>query len=216
MVGFSLMHGGGAVLILFPPMLFVWLTIYIVVTLLALAKKRRVTKIGLIAVCTSAVLLFILWLPYGFWQRMFAGRLASGPHAAEFLSHAAAAGDIVTVKALLEHGISVDTRNRSGQSGLHAAAVQGQTAIIDYLISKGASVNAVDRMGDSPLEVSVSEKHTEAAELLERHGGKRIRGSEAQRSKAIEEIVREGIERTEPRPFAQPRAAADRPKAVGR
>ena len=77
---------------------------------------------------------------------------------------------------------------------MHAAAGRGDVKILEYLVARGANVNALDLYGDSPLELALSNGHTDAAHFLSAHGAKRMRGDEAQRSKATEAIVRRDIE----------------------
>jgi hypothetical protein len=69
--------------------------------------------------------------------------------------------------------------------------------VLEFLIAKGASLDALNRYGDSPLEEA--SESPEAARFLESHGAHRIRGTEAQRQKAVEEIVREDIARMDRR-----------------
>jgi len=199
MVGFSLMHGAlgwfTAPMLFSPPILALWLVVTVAYVLWRLAKKRPLSRISLLAIGLSVALIGTLLLPYGFWQRLFVGRLAGGLHAAEFVSYAAAVGDLGTVTAFLAHGTPIDVRNHSGQTALHAAAVEGQTAVIKHLVASGADVNAIDRYGDSPLEVATSQKHAEAAKYLADHGATLVRGSDEQRQKASCEIVEESMAR---------------------
>jgi hypothetical protein len=199
MVGFSLVHGPyGAPLLLSATLLCVWLAISLIYLVWRLAKRRPLSRTSLIAVGVSVGLLGILCLPYGFWQRQFAARLASGPHAGEFLTYAAAVGDLDTVKALVARGVSIDARDHEGKTSLHGAAVEGQMAVIQYLIANGADVNAIDRWGDSPLENAASQNHDDAAKFLLAHGAKRVHGTAEQRKKAACEIVRDGLKDTDP------------------
>jgi ankyrin repeat protein len=82
---------------------------------------------------------------------------------------------------------------RVGGRPFTGAAAKGDTQIVRYLISKGANVNAVDRFGDSPLELAVSNNQDATANLLVELGAKRIKGTEAQREKAIDDQVQEQI-----------------------
>jgi hypothetical protein len=198
MVGFSLAHGGGAILFLFPLVLVGWLVLLAVLTALSLAKKQRISRLRGAGLVVALVVLTALWPSYGFWQRLFAARLAIGLYAAKFLVLDAATGDLSTVKALLSHGVPVDARDMpDGQTALHGAAVEGQVKVIEYLVSRGADVNAMDGFGDSPLEVAITNKHNEAAQVLADHGGRRIRGDDARRRKVTEDIVRKDMESME-------------------
>ena len=194
MVGFSLAHGSGAFLLLSPILLIIWTIPAVILILRYLIKKRSIVATVWIELCVAITILSLLLLPYGFWQSLFANRLVHGSHAGEFITYAAATGDLRTVKALLSHGVPIDITDRSGKTGLHAAAVQGQIKIIEYLISKGANINAIDRYGDSPLEIAITEKHDEAAKFLSERGAQRMRGDAATRDKASKDIVREDID----------------------
>lgn len=196
MVGFALAHGHGpSFLLIFPPLLLVWLLIATLYLGWKFWKIRRISLLSLQAIISTVVLFVILSLPQGFWVRLFIERFASGPHAVNFMIHAAATGDLSTVKALLDHGILVDARDREKKTALHGAAVEGDVAVIAFLIKQGADVNAVSLWGNSPLEDAISMDRTDAAKYLEAHGAIRIRGTEEQRNKAAETIVREDIER---------------------
>jgi len=175
MVGFKLIHGSGVLLVLFPFLLISWLAVAAAYTLWRLLKRRPLSRISLVAMALSVGLLGLLDRPYGFWQRLFIDRLASGPYAARLFTYDAAIGDLATVKAFLARGVAVDVR-ANGQTALHGAAVAGQVEVIEYLIAAGADINATDRLGASPLDVAISEKRPEAAAYLADHGAKAVRG----------------------------------------
>jgi hypothetical protein len=181
-IGFSFLHGSGAILVFFPLVLVLWLAASLLFTLQRLLRRRSLSPLSVIIMVLSIGLLWVLWLPYGFWQRSFISRLTSGPHAAKFLVYDAAVGDLATVEALIAHGTPVDLRD-GGQTALHGAAVAGQTEVIKYLIAAGADVNATDRFGVSPLDVAISENHKETAAYLSDHGGKTTRGADDKRAK---------------------------------
>jgi hypothetical protein len=195
MVGFSLAHGSGALLLLSPILLIVWIIPATILSLIHLFNRRRSVTTVWVELGVALMILALFLLPYGFWQRLFADRLAHGSHAGEFMTYAAATGDLRTVKALLTHGAPVDITDRSGKTGLHTAAVQGKINVMEYLISKGANINAIDRYGDSPLEIAITEKHDDAAKYLSERGAQRFRGDETTRDKASKDIVHEDIER---------------------
>lgn len=63
-------------------------------------------------------------------------------------------------------------------------------------------MNALDRAGDSPAELAASRGHQDCKAFLEEHGGKRVRGDEAQHQKAIHAEVQDdikGMDRSRPR-----------------
>ena len=179
MVGFSLAHSGLAVLMLAPFAGAAWAIGALSLTLFRKSWQQRFRLALIVVYCLLVLLMFV---PYGFWQRLLVQKHAHGLHVGEYVSYAAAAGDLATVKAFLAQGVAVDVRSEdNGATPLHGAAVEGQIAVMEYLLSQGADVNALNSHGDSPLENAVSSKHADAAELLRAHGGRQIRGSDAQR-----------------------------------
>lgn len=115
--------------------------------------------------------------------------------------YAAAVGDLKTLDAFVSRGVSVNARDHTGATPLHAAAVGGQTAVAEFLLARGADVNAINRYGNSPLEGALSMKHDATAKFIAAKGGQRIRGTEEQRQKASDEIVREQMEEMDRRRF---------------
>ncbi|MFC1654798.1 ankyrin repeat domain-containing protein [Myxococcota bacterium] len=64
----------------------------------------------------------------------------SGPEPCCLVS-AVQAGDLETVRSLLDAGAEVDTRNRRNETPLHTAAMGGQGKIVDLLLERGAPVD---------------------------------------------------------------------------
>lgn len=179
LVGFSLIHSNSGILL---PLAFLGGLFWIAGVAIFAARSRSFgTTTG-----TLVVLYGLTWLlvetPYGFWQRLFIEKLAYGAHAPDFLTFAAARGDLQTVEAFVSRGVPVDARNREGATALHGAAVAGQLTVARYLLSNGADVNAIDKFGHTPLEDSLSVGRTEMSRLLTERGGKVIRGGEEKRN----------------------------------
>ena len=84
--------------------------------------------------------------------------------------------------------------DRQGNTALHSAAAMGRTEIVVYLMDKGADVNAVNLYGDSPLERASANHQQQVIQFLSAKGAKDIRGDEAQRQRASQEIVSRDIE----------------------
>jgi ankyrin repeat protein len=95
--------------------------------------------------------------------------------------------DFITVKALIEAGVDVNARNKSGESALHIAAVRGYQEITALLIAEGADVNAreeavkllIAKGADAkaknkesltPLQIASQKGYQSIVTLLEKHG----------------------------------------------
>jgi hypothetical protein len=189
MVGYSLAHGGGAMLLLSPLPLLVWFATVVVAIVRSWVLRRRVAGATWFDLASAGLVVGLLLVPYGVWQTLFAARLVDSPHVGDFMTHAAATGDLRTVKALVAHGARADVTDRRGATGLHVAALRNQVDVLDFLIGCDAPLDALNRAGHSPLEVAASNGASVAAELLESRGAHRIRGGEA-----AAEIVREASE----------------------
>ena len=195
MVGFSLAHGSGAVLLLAPFLLALWGAIALVLIVVNLIRKRRTDTPTYIAFGSALLLFGLLSVPSGVWQRLFIRQMAASPRAGDLLIYAAYDKDFRTVKAMLSHGVSINATDHSERrTALHAAAIAGDLRTIQFLVSNGADVNAMDRAGDSPAELAASREHQECVSFLHEHGGEQIHGDEAQHQKAIEDKVRDDIE----------------------
>ena len=135
MIGFTLLHTVG--IILFPAVLasLIWAASTVVVPVFT--KKWSLANIG--GALLVAGLLGIASLPYGFWVKAFAARIASGPHAAEFLVYMAGLGELSAVKELLEQGVPVNESNRQGRRAIEAAQSANQTEVRAYLESRGGT-----------------------------------------------------------------------------
>jgi hypothetical protein len=195
MVGFSLAHGLGVFLFLFPILLVLWLAVAVVLTVRSLIRKDQITTQRWVGLGLVVLLFVFMGLPDGFWQRVFIGRMADSPRAGDLLLYAAYRGDLGTVRAFVSHGVAVDATDHAyWRTAMHGAAAKGDLSILRYLVSKRANINALDRSGDSPLELAASANRAEAVKFLTESGAKRIRGDEAQRKKAIDDQVQESIE----------------------
>jgi len=88
---------------------------------------------------------------------------------------AARDGNIEAVKQHLAAGTDVNVKSgRNATTPLHLAANNSHKEIVELLIVKGADVNAKDGIGKTPLDSTFSlVNHTETADLLRKHGGKR-------------------------------------------
>lgn len=57
---------------------------------------------------------------------------------------------------LLDSGVSPNTRDRYGNTALHAAATGGAAGVVRYLLGRGADVNARDKLGRTPLMITAT------------------------------------------------------------
>ncbi len=98
MLGFSLAHGGGAVLFLTPFLLAIWLLVALVTMTVCLWRKRSLSKSYWLTLAGAILALGVLSIPPAFWQWAFIGTFAKSPHAGDLMVYEAAEGDIRTVR----------------------------------------------------------------------------------------------------------------------
>lgn len=75
-------------------------------------------------------------------------------------------GHVTLVDILLQHNVSVDTKDGKGFTPLIVAAQYGQTMLAAYLIGKGASLYVTDLEGDTALHWAASKGHSELMRML--------------------------------------------------
>ena len=92
-------------------------------------------------------------------------------NAAGRLCDAASAGDLETLKLVLEHGVDPNVGDYDARTALHLSAAEGQDKAVQYLIAKGADVNVKDRWGATPLQDAVQSGHLQVAEQILSRGG---------------------------------------------
>lgn len=84
-----------------------------------------------------------------------------------FLIHVAAGmGDLTQIKAFIENGIDVNTRNKDGFTPLYAACSRGHADVVKFLIDNGADVNAKDDYGQAPIDVAAERNRRNLVQLL--------------------------------------------------
>jgi hypothetical protein len=86
LVGFSLAHTFGVVLILFPLLLSLWLVVVAGISVRNRFKRRAVGWHRLAALLGAVLLLVAITVPYSVWQRVFARKLAESPFANDFMT----------------------------------------------------------------------------------------------------------------------------------
>jgi hypothetical protein len=135
MIGFTLLHTVG--IILFPAILLslVWCAGTVVLPLIT----KRWNKGNIAGAILIGALLAIASLPYGFWVKVFAQRIAAGPHSVEFLTYMSALGELSAVKALLDAGVPINASDKSGHRAIETAETAKQMEVRDFLASKGGT-----------------------------------------------------------------------------
>lgn len=199
MLGYSLAHGAGAILLLAPWLLSLWLLVALVILIVCPWRKRSLSKWYLSTFASAVLILGILSLPPAFWQFAFLGSFARSPHAGDLMVYAAGEGDARLVRGYLDHGVSLEATNYAGSTAAFVAAAAGDLPMIEMLASEGASLNATNAFGDSPLEAASENGHPSVAAFLRTHGASQNHGSLEQRATAWDSIVRKGIERDKAR-----------------
>ncbi len=148
MVGFSLAHGAGAILLFAPIILVLWTAIALVMIIIDLVKRRKLDTTTFTGFAVALLLFGLLSVPAGIWQRLFIRQMVSSPRVGDLLVYAAYNSDVRTVRAMLSHSVSVSATDHSEwRTALHAAAIAGDLRTIHLLVSTGADVNALERWG---------------------------------------------------------------------
>lgn len=99
-------------------------------------------------------------------ESMLRGRNASTPP----LTAAAAAGDLVKSRELLDQGAAIDDRDASGRTPLMLAIGQNQIEAVRLLLDRGADPNVADNHGLTPLQLAQQSKFDDIAALLIKAG----------------------------------------------
>ena len=196
MLGFSLAHGPGVILLLAMPLLVVWLAVAFITMVVSLLRRKRLSRGFWLTVACAGVVLGVSTLPATFWQWMFIERFAQSEHVADLMTYAAAEGNARTVRGYLNHGVPLEARNYEGSTSVFTAAAGGSVSVLELLSFAGADLNAVNSYGDSPLEGATENHHDAAAAFLRSKGALLIKGTPEQRKAASHAIVQREIERT--------------------
>jgi hypothetical protein len=89
------------------------------------------------------------------------------------LLDAARKGDLKRVQKLLDSGVDVNQRDKTGFTALHWAAMTNKQEVAKFLIQKKADINAREfQYKLSPLDVAKSRRFKDMAELLIKNGAK--------------------------------------------
>lgn len=98
------------------------------------------------------------------------------------LVSASAAGDVNTVKALLDSGTPANGLDQAGESALHAACWSGKTEVVKLLLNRGADPEIKKADGASPLSLAMGQKHDDLVALLNEAIAKKAKSAAASRA----------------------------------
>lgn len=90
------------------------------------------------------------------------------------LVDAAAEGNALSAKALIEQGANVEALENDGWTPLTSAAREGHLEVVKLLLEKGANVNKLEGGGHTALFWASRNQHQQVIELLLSKGGKDI------------------------------------------
>lgn len=85
-------------------------------------------------------------------------------------------GEAEAVRHLLAAGISPDTTDEYGRTGLHAAVKEDYSVIVQLLIEAKANINRKDNDGNTPLDLAIYYGQSVVAELLSNMGAEKSDG----------------------------------------
>lgn len=170
MVGFSLAHSFGALLLVFGLSVLathLWLLAVLSWRVVAWIRRLEMPFWAPWRTLATAVTLSLLYVPYGAWQYVQIRLLGPGEHGAMLLVEGAGRGDVGLVKELLAQGVEVDAQSSDGDTALRGAATAGRAQMVRYLLSRGADPNrAGGILSRTPLMNAAEMGHREVAELL--------------------------------------------------
>ena len=88
------------------------------------------------------------------------------PVAEPAITKATIKGDLDEIRAQLDSGANIDSRDALGRTPLHMAAFYGRLKAKEFLIVRGPDINAKDNVGMTPLHAAVLSGGRQAVEVL--------------------------------------------------
>lgn len=82
------------------------------------------------------------------------------------LVKAANSGNLEVVKALVDKGVVLNQKNKSGRTPIWVAAEKGHLDVVRYLVDKGADPNEADNIGQTPIWVAAREGNLDVVRYL--------------------------------------------------
>ncbi|XP_014467385.1 PREDICTED: uncharacterized protein LOC106740649 isoform X2 [Dinoponera quadriceps] len=80
---------------------------------------------------------------------------------------AASESDLEEMDRLIKRGVSVNSKDRDGNTPLHWAVENGDLKVIELLLDKGATVNIKNNKGESPLDLVKRINRQDIVQILE-------------------------------------------------
>jgi hypothetical protein len=95
---------------------------------------------------------------------------AQGYDNSELLLKAAAAGDVGTVRGLLDAGVDVDAMDKDGETALMVACRNCQVDTVKLLLERGADAGLQDKFARDALYIATVWGYPSLVEILKAHG----------------------------------------------
>ncbi|MCE9507910.1 MAG: ankyrin repeat domain-containing protein [Alphaproteobacteria bacterium] len=83
------------------------------------------------------------------------------------LVSAAANGNLILLKSLLDQGGNIEERDNSGDTPLNEAARRGHLEVVHFLIGRGADLSTQNKSGSTPLMAAARNGYKEVIQLLQ-------------------------------------------------
>lgn len=112
---------------------------------------------------TTLLILILIITPVALWLKLSSKKEKTRP---DYIVNAARAGDIETVRTLINRGADVNVNGVLGMTALMFASGDGRVDLVKLLLKAGAEVNARNNEGATALMFAMSEQQVESIRLL--------------------------------------------------